>query len=92
MQCCDGYRDGYVLQIMSVCVRVMMYMDHVSALLYVARQGKRVRGVLVTMQVASLQAGERGGGKGEKWYDGNRVPAKAPSSGAIPPKNQRPGL
>lgn len=30
----------------------------------------------MTMQVASLQAGEGGGGKGEKWYDGTEYPLK----------------
>lgn len=40
------------------------------------------------MQVASPQAGEGGGGKGGKWYDGARVPAKASSGGAILPQER----
>lgn len=48
--------------------------------------------MLVTMQVAWLQAGEGGGGKGEKWYDGNGVPAEASSGGAISSKHERSGL
>lgn len=48
--------------------------------------------MLVTMQVAWLQAGEGGGGKAGKWYDGNGVPAGASSGGAISPKNEWSGL
>lgn len=72
-------------------LRVVMYMNNVSASLYVAGQGGRAAGeesARGARDNAGRLAADRGKRrrKGGKWYDGSRIPAKASSSGAIFPQ------